>query len=52
MPDRTQQKALRVLMVEDSADDAELIVDNLTEDGSWSTACGSSLFEYCRILTG
>ncbi len=33
MSDHTQQQALRVLMVEDSADDAELIVDTLTEGG-------------------
>jgi hypothetical protein len=33
MSDRTQQQALRVLMVEDSADDAKLIVDTLTEGG-------------------
>lgn len=33
MPDPTQQQTLRVLMVEDSADDAELIVDALIEGG-------------------
>ena len=33
MSDHTQQQALRVLMVEDSADDAELIVDTPTEGG-------------------
>jgi len=33
MSDHTQQPALRVLMVEDSADDAELILDTLTEGG-------------------
>jgi len=33
MSDHTQQQALRVLMVEDSANDAELIVDTLTEGG-------------------
>jgi len=31
--DHTQQQALRVLMVEDSADDAELIVETLTDGG-------------------
>ena len=33
MPERTQQQTLHVLMVEDSADDAELIVNTLTEGG-------------------
>lgn len=33
MPDTLKKKLLRVLMVEDSADDAELILDVLREDG-------------------